>query len=92
MEEIVSRFYLRLAVADEPGVLAQISHILGQRKISISACLQHESAEADSVPLVITTHLARQGDMDQALADLSEPSVVRAKPVCIHIATPPVDE
>ena len=90
-EEIVSRFYLRLTVVDQPGVFARIASVLGERKISISACLQHESESADRVPVVIMTHLARQGDMNQALEDMDKLDIVKEKTVCIHVVTPPKD-
>jgi len=88
-DEIKSKFYLRLMVVDQPGVFARIAQVLGDRRISISACLQHESESAEKVPVVIMTHLARQGDMDQALQDIIKLKVVKDKPVCIHVVTPP---
>lgn len=90
-EEIVSRFYLRLTVVDQPGVFAKIANVLGERKISISACLQHESKSDDRVPVVIMTHLARQGDMNKALEDMNKLDIVKEETVCIHIVTPPKD-
>ena len=59
-ERVKSRFYLRLLVADQPGVLADITRILADERISISSVVQHEAAEGESgpVPLVIVTHYA----------------------------------
>ncbi len=88
-EEINRRFYLRLSVVDRPGVFAQIAKILGDREISILACLQHESKSPDFVPLVIMTHVAPQGNMDRALKEMTQLDVVKAEPVCIHVVTPP---
>ncbi|MBN2375262.1 MAG: homoserine dehydrogenase [Sedimentisphaerales bacterium] len=90
-DKIMSRFYLRLSAVDRPGVFAHIARILGENKISISACLQHESVSSDSVPVVIMTHLARQGDMDKALVELEELAVIKAAPICVHVVTPPKD-
>lgn len=90
-EEIHSRFYLRLEVVNRPGVLAQITRMLGDLKISISACLQHEGQRNDSVPLVIMTEEARQGNVSQALKEIEGLEVVKDKPVCIHVVTTPVD-
>ena len=92
MDAIESRFYLRLSVVDQPGVIAQVTKILGDKSISISACLQHESPHSASVPLVIMTHLASQGNVRQALAELESLDAVKDKPVCIHVVTPPLDE
>ena len=62
------RFYLRTEVEDHPGALAQITHILGENKISIASILQHEPPDQYSpgdlprtVPLVIMTHLTSEG-------------------------------
>lgn len=55
----VGRYYMRYLVADEPGVLSQITGILGGHRISISSIIQHEPAELtepNKVPLIIMTH------------------------------------
>ena len=90
-QEVHSRFYLRLEVVNRPGVLAQITRIQGDLKISISACLQHEGQSSDSVPMVIMTEEARQGNVSQALKEIAGLEVVKDKPVCIHVVTTPVD-
>jgi len=68
-ERVKSRFYLRLLVADQPGVLADITRILADERISISSLVQHEAAEGGSgpVPLVIVTHYAETGAFKSAL-------------------------
>ncbi|MEE9520632.1 MAG: homoserine dehydrogenase [Dehalococcoidales bacterium] len=71
MAEIETRYYLRLNVADRPGVLAQISKVLGDHQISISSVIQKL---IDSVPqtaeIVIMTHPAQEKAMQQALDEL----------------------
>jgi homoserine dehydrogenase len=68
-ERVKSRFYLRLLVADQPGVLADITRILADERISISSLVQHEAEEGGSgpVPLVIVTHYAETGAFKSAL-------------------------
>jgi homoserine dehydrogenase len=68
-ERVRSRFYLRLLVADKPGVLANITRILADEEISISSLVQHEAAEESGgpVPLVIVTHYAATGRFRKAL-------------------------
>ncbi len=92
VEEIASRYYLRLSVVDQPGVFAQMAQVLGNHQISISACLQHESESIESVPVVIMTHRVRQGDIEQALQEIKRLQVVKAEPVCIAVMTPPDEE
>jgi len=79
-----SRFYLRLLVADRPGVLADIARVLAQHHISISSVIQHEALddhEGDTVPLVIMTHTALTGDFRAALAEIDRLGCVTAPSV-----------
>lgn len=72
MAEIETRYYLRLDATDRPGVLAQISKVLGNHQISISSVIQKliDSA-AQTAELVIMTHPAREKAMQQALDELT---------------------
>ncbi|MBN2509469.1 MAG: homoserine dehydrogenase [Spirochaetales bacterium] len=85
--ELHGRFYIRCMANDEPGVLAKITRILGDHAISISSFLQQEPQDdqPESIPLVITTHSAREGDVENALKEISDLPVVTGKPVCITI-------
>jgi len=68
--ELRSRYYLRFGVVDKPGVLAQLAGALGEHDVSISEVVQ-EGARADGsgpVTVVVTTHLARERDLQAALA------------------------
>lgn len=86
-ESIVSRYYLRLGVADRPGVLARIASILGAAKIGISSVLQPEGHEGATVPLILMTHDARHGAMLKALARIRRLPVVKTKPVVLRVET-----
>ncbi len=69
IEEVVTSFYLRLVVADQPGVLAKITTILAEHDISIDAVIQRESAEGETkTDLIILTHDTVEGRMREALA------------------------
>lgn len=77
-ERVRSRFYLRLLVADKPGVLADITRILADEEISISSLVQHEAAEEGGgpVPLVIVTHYAATGRFRKSLERINKlPSI-----------------
>jgi homoserine dehydrogenase len=81
-ERVRSRFYLRLLVADRPGVLADVTRILADQEISISSVVQHEAAEEPgTVPLVIVTHYAQTGRFRTALAKIDRLSAVAAPAV-----------
>ena len=70
--QVPGRFYLRFNVDDRPGVMAEISSILGKHEISIASVIQHETEEetVKTVPLVIMTHGAPEGAMSEALQSI----------------------
>jgi homoserine dehydrogenase len=83
--ETVARYYLRLTVADRPGVLAKVSAILGQSQISISSVIQPEGQEGASVSLILMTHAAPDSAMQKALAKIARLPVVKDKPVMFRV-------
>jgi homoserine dehydrogenase len=92
IDNLISRFYIRLLAKDQPGVFAQVGKVLADNAISISGVLQHEAnGPDDSVPVVITTHPNRQANVTAALKGLADLNTVSAKPVCIRIVNIPED-
>ncbi len=79
------RFYLRFNAMDTPGVVAQITRVLGDVDISISAVSQHEINQGEFVPLVILTHDARQGAVNQAIGEIEKLDCIAGRPVVIRI-------
>jgi len=75
-DEVVSAYYLCVSAKDQPSVLAQIAGILGRYEISIASVIQKTHQRATSVPVVMMTHAAREGNMRKALREISELSVV----------------
>jgi homoserine dehydrogenase len=89
MSEVVTSYYLRLRVADEAGVLAQVTGLLANAGISIDAVLQREADEVSgeggtSTDLIILTHDTREGTMNDALAQLQKLRTVLAPIVRIR--------
>jgi homoserine dehydrogenase len=78
MSEVRTRFYLRVLVADQAGVLAKITRILGEKyDISIASIIQKETDEAaQTAELVIMTHEATEESVQGAIAEMSGLSVV----------------
>ena len=73
MGDLRSRYYVRLEVADHPGVLAQIAQLLGDGQISIAAVLQRDThPESESAEIVITTHPALEESMQKALQAMAD--------------------
>jgi homoserine dehydrogenase len=73
VSELKTRYYLRLNAPDRPGVLAQISKVLGDNSISISSVIQKEGDQAaQTAIIVIMTYPAGERAMQKALRQLRE--------------------
>ena len=72
MSRIETSYYLRIAVKDQPGVLAEIARVLGEHSISISSVIQKElnTAEQTAV-IVIMTHPAVEASVQAAVAEFA---------------------
>ncbi|MBC8511959.1 MAG: homoserine dehydrogenase [Dehalococcoidia bacterium] len=78
MAEIETRYYVRMSVADRPGVLAQISKILGDHSISISSVIQKEADPSTQIAeIMIMTHPANEQEVQQALKEAEQLPVVK---------------
>ena len=77
LDALETRYYIRLTVADQPGVLAQIARVLGEAHVSIAAVNQKEAYEEDkTAELVIMTHRAREVAVRGAMTEISGLPVV----------------
>jgi homoserine dehydrogenase len=84
--EVESSYYLRLRVSDKPGVLADITRILADCRISIEAMLQKEPAEGESqVDIVMLTHRALEKDVEQATARIEQLASVAGRIVRLRV-------
>ena len=66
--EVIVQYYVLLDVADEPGVLAAVASTFGQHSVSIKSVWQEGSG--DSAQLLLITHAAREGDVQDTLDEL----------------------
>ncbi len=87
IDEIVSRYFVRLNIVDKPGVLAKVSAILGDSNIGIASVIQPEGHEGESVPLILMTHAAPNSAMTRALKAIGELPTVKSKPTMIRVET-----
>jgi homoserine dehydrogenase len=83
--DIMSRFYLRLATEERAGILAQITTILSDQNISISAITQEEGAVDRPIPIVILTRLAREANIRRAVAAIDAMDFTREPTVVLHV-------
>jgi len=87
MAEVTTSYYLRLAVADQAGVLAEITRILAAHGVSIDALLQKEAAEGESqTDLVILTHETKEKNMMAAITEMQALKTVLGEIIKIRLA------
>lgn len=78
--EIHSRYYIRLYVRDKPGVLGQVSQILGRHNISIGAFLQKETDKKNIATMLFSTHHCFEREINHALCELEQIESITQKP------------
>ena len=83
--EVSSLYYLRFMVLDRPGVLSQLSGVLGKHDISISSVLQRGRKVGQTVPVVLTTHTAVERNVQAALREIAALPFVSAPTTLIRI-------
>jgi homoserine dehydrogenase len=69
--------------------MARVAAVLGKYQVSISAILQHESGQNNQVPIVITTHLAKEGDLQRAITEINGLPVIQPPAACLRIIDQP---
>lgn len=84
-ENVRCRYYVRLTVKDEPGVLARVASVMAKRHISIASVIQHASDRANAASLVLTTHESNERAMQGTLRQLASLSSVLETPVLLRI-------
>lgn len=86
MEEVETAYYLRIQVIDKPGVMAEITRIVADYNISISALIQKEaSADSNIVSVIMLTHLTVEKNINAAIVRIETLSAVTGKVIRIRI-------
>ena len=80
ISEVTTSYYLRMQVADRPGVLADVTRILADSTISIDAMLQKEPAEGETrTDIIMLTHQTQEKNIDAAIAKIEALDTVVGK-------------
>lgn len=86
IDEVQSAYYLRLRASDKPGVLADVTKILGDRSISIDAMMQKEPDENETeADIVILTHITVEKNVNAAIAAIEALDAINGKVVRIRM-------
>jgi homoserine dehydrogenase len=85
-EEVETKYYFRVKVKDEIGVLAKIALVMEKSQISIESFLQKtEVKRSDSTTLFFATHHCKEANVQKALQEIEKLEFVLAKPAMIRI-------
>jgi len=82
---IRTRYYLRLTVQDEPGVLAQVATIMANNRVSIASVVQTPADQRAAASLILTTHESDERAMHHTLAELGKLPCVMGSPLLLRI-------
>lgn len=86
MDDVETSYYLRMQVIDKPGVMAEITRIVAENDISISALIQKEpDSDSDRVSIIMLTHLTVEKNINAAIARIESLPVVTNKVIRIRI-------
>ncbi|MBF0099567.1 MAG: homoserine dehydrogenase [Desulfobacterales bacterium] len=85
IDDIETKYYIRFAAVDRPGVLSQIAGVLAKHNISIESVHQKGRSVEGTVPIVMLIYKAREADVQRALSEISSIDVVRRESVRIRI-------
>ncbi len=78
MADLFTRYYIRMEVADRPGVLAGIARCFGDNQVSIASVIQKEADEAaQTAELVVMTHTAREAAVQAAIEQIQRLAEVK---------------
>jgi len=87
-EDVSTKWYVRLEVDDQPGVLAQVAGAFGNHDVSIKSVLQE--GRGDDATLMIVTHLAAERSQQAAKDEISDLPAVRSVASVVRVESPDV--
>jgi len=79
IDDIVTSYYLRLTVADQPGVLADLARVLADAKISIGSMIQQPAEQGEDAELIFLTHEAIERNVNAAIVKIEGLPFVRSR-------------
>ena len=88
MEEVETAYYLRMQAVDRPGVLAEVTRIFGDLRISIEAILQKEPVNgAVHVPIIFLTQRVKERYMNDAIRQIANIGSIKGEVTRIRLET-----
>ncbi|VAW93494.1 Homoserine dehydrogenase [hydrothermal vent metagenome] len=88
MDDVETAYYLRMLAEDKPGVLAEVTTILGEQGISIEAMIQKEPKSGETkAEIILLTYVVNEKSMKTALNKIESLSVISGSVVQIRMET-----
>jgi len=88
IDAVETAYYLRMQAFDKPGVLADVTRILGDHQISIEAIIQKEPApEMETASVIMLTHRVLEKNMNDAIAKIEQLEAIHDKVTRIRVET-----
>lgn len=88
-DRLISKYYLRVTGTDKPGVLSQVTGILGRNNVSIASVHQDNFEDASTglrgVPIVLLTHESREADIAASVKAIDRLSSVQARTIVLRM-------
>jgi homoserine dehydrogenase len=86
MADVETAYYLRMQVTDKPGVMADVTRIIGDAGISIEAILQKEPApDADKASIILLTHVVRESQMNASIEKIEALDTIHGRVTRIRL-------
>jgi len=86
IEDVETAYYLRMQASDKPGVLADVTRILGDHHISIEAIIQKEpEPEMQTASVIMLTHRVLEKNMNDAIAKIEKLDAIQGKVTRIRV-------
>ena len=86
MDDVCSKYFLRIEVEDKIGVLAEIASVFANHKVSVEQMIQKQKI-GDSTEIVVITDMVREGNFKKAVACIAKRDAVRGIKSSIRVYT-----
>ena len=88
MDDVETAYYLRMNASDKPGVLAEVTKVLGDHDISIEAIIQKEpEGEEKEASVIMLTHQVLEKNMNDAISKIESLDAIHDQVTRIRMET-----
>jgi homoserine dehydrogenase len=85
--DVLAPHYVRLVVADKPGIISAMSGVLTKVRVNIDSILQRRGYATDRLPFVVTTEPCLASTMEKVVAEMATMDFMLEPPLCMEILT-----